>query len=322
MTHSQILSTSSSDEHQKAAEKLRAGHLVAFPTETVYGLGADATNESAVKKIYAVKGRPIHHPLIVHISSMDKLDIWARDIPEYALSLARTFWPGPMTLILKRKKIAKDFVTGGQESVGIRVPSNPIAMDLLKKFESLGGFGVAAPSANRFGQVSPTSVQDVREEIGEYLGNLDLILDGEHSEIGIESTIIDCRDSIPAILRPGVITEEMIKSVVQRVYVTSLLKNTRVSGNLEKHYAPKVKVIINQKPKPGQAFVALCGVETPEGVIRIFSPGNSADFAKKIYSVMRSADVLGFDELVIRIPEGKGIEVALLDRLTKAAMGR
>ena len=185
MMNSQFLSACSVNAIQKAAEQLKAGNLVAFPTETVYGLGADATNEKAVKRIYEVKGRPTDHPLIVHVPSINALDTWARDIPDYAINLARAHWPGPMTLILRRKEIAQDFITGGQNSVGIRVPSDSIALELLTRFESLGGLGIAAPSANRFGCVSPTSAQDVQEDIGSYLMNDDLVLEGGRSEIGI-----------------------------------------------------------------------------------------------------------------------------------------
>ena len=186
--------------HQ-AAEALKAGHLVAFPTETVYGLGGDATNPDAIKRIYEVKGRPSDHPLIIHISSINMLEKWAIDIPEYAISLAREFWPGPLTLILKRSSLVGDFVSGNQDTVGLRVPSDPIALALIAEFERLSGSAIAAPSANRFGQVSPTSSADVQEEIGIHLSEFDLILDGGASTIGIESTIVDCTGDTPRILR-------------------------------------------------------------------------------------------------------------------------
>ena len=299
-----------------------AGHLVAFPTETVYGLGADATNEGAVMRIYEVKGRPTNHPLIVHVASIKGLDVWAQEIPDYALDLAHAYWPGPMTLILKRRKIAKDFITGSQNSVGIRVPSNPIALELLARFESIGGLGIAAPSANRFGRVSPTSAKDVQDDIGDYLSESDAILEGSESEIGIESTIIDCRNLNPVILRPGSITTEMLGWGDNVNSETTLESGIRVSGILEKHYAPNTKVILNKIPKPGQAFIALSKTQTPEGVYRILSPDNMDDFVRGIYSAMRNADQLGFTELVIEVPVGRGLEVALLDRVTKAAKGR
>ena len=185
-----------------AATSLINGDLVAFPTETVYGLGADAGNEKAVKKIYQVKGRPSDHPLIVHISDLKQLDKWAREIPEYAIKLARSFWPGPMTLILPRTALAKDFITGGQDNVGIRIPDQTLALALLSEFEQQGGAGVAAPSANRFGKVSPTTAKAVEAELGAFLDSKDLILDGGSCEVGVESTIIDCTIQTPIILRP------------------------------------------------------------------------------------------------------------------------
>ena len=322
MANSQFLSTCSADDIQQAAERLKAGHLVAFPTETVYGLGADATNEEAVKRIYEVKGRPSNHPLIVHVSSINALEVWAQDIPEYAIDLARAFWPGPMTLILKRSEVAEDFITGSQDSVGVRVPSDPIALELLTRFESLGGLGVAAPSANRFGQVSPTSAQDVHVELGDYLSVGDSILEGGQSDVGIESTIIDCRHVAPIILRPGAITAAMINSVVKLDSGSLGEPQLQVSGNLEKHYAPNAKVILNQTPKSGQAYIALSSFQSPEGVYRISSPADVHEFAQNLYAGMRRADELGYSELIIEVPEGQGIEIALLDRLNKASKGR
>jgi L-threonylcarbamoyladenylate synthase len=322
MANSEFLSTCSADAIQKAAEQLKAGHLVAFPTETVYGLGADATNEEAVKRIYEVKGRPSNHPLIVHVSSINALETWAHEMPDHAIDLARAFWPGPMTLILKRSEAAKDFITGSQDSVGVRVPSDPIALELLTRFESLGGLGVAAPSANRFGQVSPTSAQDVQVELGAYLSDGDSILEGGQSAVGIESTIIDCRHEVPSILRPGAITPAMINSVSKVRTVNIEGPEVRVSGNLEKHYAPKAKVILNQTPKSGQAYIALSSFTTPGGVYRISSPTDIDEFVRNVYAGMRRADELGFGELIIEVPMGQGIEIALLDRVSKAAKGR
>ena len=322
MANSQFLSHCSAGSIQKAAEQLKAGYLVAFPTETVYGLGADASNEEAVKRIYKVKGRPSNHPLIVHVSSMNGLHIWGQDVPNYAIDLARKYWPGPMTFILKRTEIARDFITGGQDAVGIRIPSDPIALELLNHFESLGGLGVAAPSANRFGQVSPTSARDVKDELGDYLSQDDLILEGRQSDVGIESTIIDCRNVAPTILRPGAITIAMINSVVKVDLADIRNSQFRISGNLEKHYAPKAKVVVNQSPLSGQAYIALSSFETPDGVYRISSPENVDEFAQNLYPGMRKADELGFSELVIQVPKGQGIEIALLDRVSKAAQGR
>jgi L-threonylcarbamoyladenylate synthase len=193
-----------------AAANLLAGGLVAFPTETVYGLGADACNAEAVARIYSVKGRPADHPLIVHIASIDGLGDWATDVPGYAISLARDFWPGPMTLVVKRSGLAGDFVTGGQDTVGVRVPDHPVALGMLEAFTRAGGKGVAAPSANRFGNVSPTTAAAVVAELSDYLADSDQILDGGACDVGVESTIIDCTGATPRILRPGAVTAQMI----------------------------------------------------------------------------------------------------------------
>ena len=239
MSNSQFFSNCTAETIRKAAAALKAGHLVAFPTETVYGLGADARNHEAVKRIYEVKGRPSDHPLIVHISSINQLEKWATEIPEYAIDLARAFWPGPMTLILKRTEIAQDFITGGQETIGLRVPSDPTALALIQEFEKISQSAIAAPSANRFGHVSPTSASDVSTELREYLSWDDLILDGGASNVGIESTIVGCIGAKPQILRPGAITDVMLQKVLglelgsNETYPPEL--SIRVSGSLESH---------------------------------------------------------------------------------------
>ena len=209
-----IISNCTAPAIKDAAAALIKGDLIAFPTETVYGLGADATNEDAIARNYKVKGRPVGHPLIVHISSIVNLDKWAKDIPEYALKLARAFWPGPMTLILPRTDLAKDFITGGQDNVGIRIPSHTIALALLIEFEYQGGLGVAAPSANRFGAVSPTTATAVEIELADFLSEKDQILDGGPCLVGVESTIIDCTQNKPSLLRPGAVTKEMIEDTL------------------------------------------------------------------------------------------------------------
>jgi L-threonylcarbamoyladenylate synthase len=293
---------------------------VAFPTETVYGLGADATNEKAVSRIYSVKGRPSDHPLIVHISSINKLDDWATDIPDYAIKLAREFWPGPMTLILQRTDLAKNFITGGQNNVGIRIPAQPIALALLKKFEDLGGHGIAAPSANRFGAVSPTTAEAVGEELGEYLDSTDLVLNGGQSLVGIESTIIDCTGLLPRILRPGAITEEMIEQTLEKKAENNEGKSeVKVPGLLESHYAPKAKIILNVQAESGDGFIALSKFKTPTGAIRLASPTSVEQFARDLYSALRSADQQGLIKVAILAPEGNGLAMAIRDRLTKAA---
>mgnify|MGYP000370249169 CR=1 FL=1 len=211
MTGGQFVSNCTADAMAHAAQSLKSGALVAFPTETVYGLGADATNAEAVARIYQVKGRPADHPLIVHVGDMQDIADWSDDIPDYAIALARAFWPGPMTLILMRSSLAHDFITGGQDTVGLRVPNHVIALALLNEFKKIGGKGIAAPSANRFGHVSPTTAQAVSDELSQYLAPEDLLLDGGPSLVGVESTIIDCTTESPKILRPGAITEEMIE---------------------------------------------------------------------------------------------------------------
>jgi L-threonylcarbamoyladenylate synthase len=305
---------------KKAAKALKEGQLVAFPTETVYGLGADATNEKAVSRIYSVKGRPTDHPLIVHISSINLLEKWAIDIPEYAIKLARDFWPGPMTLILNRGELVKDYITGGQSNVGLRVPAQPIALALLDEFEKNGGFGIAAPSANRFGAVSPTTATDVSEELQTYLNSDDLILDGGQCSVGLESTIIDCTRSLPIILRPGAITEEMINSSVKIDGIKSIEKSTnRVSGSLESHYSPKAAVFIDLPPKPGDGFIAMNDFPTPSGVIRLASPTSIEHYAKVFYNALRLGDKKGLKRINVIPPEGSGLAEAIRDRLSKAA---
>lgn len=301
-----------------AAAALKAGHLVAFPTETVYGLGANSEDESAVAKIYSAKGRPSDHPLIVHIASDRYLNLWAQSIPDYAIELAKKYWPGPMTLILKRSPAAKDFVTGGQDSVGLRVPAHPVALELLEAFAELGGKGIAAPSANRFGKVSPTKASAVREELGGVLGSNDFILDGGDSMVGIESTIIDCTSAAPRILRPGAITEEMIEKATGLELERSQ-SNLRVSGSLESHYSPTAVVVLDVEPASGDGFVAMSNVETPAGVIRLAAPKNLAEYAHGLYSALRAADEKSLQRVVIWQPTGDGIAIAIRDRLQRAS---
>lgn len=302
----------------RAAHALRQGWLVAFPTETVYGLGADAENPEAVARIYRAKGRPADHPLIVHISTAELLDQWANEVPDYARTLARDFWPGPMTLILSRSSRAGDFVTGGQDTVGLRVPSNEIARELLAEFVRLGGFGVAAPSANRFGKVSPTTAAAVREELNDFLDSSDIVLDGEQSEVGIESTIIDCTSEAPRILRPGAITQEMIERSTG-LRVKDADTSIRVSGSLDSHYAPRAKVILNEQPLPGDGLIALSSVATEEGVVRLAEPRTNIEYATQLYSALRKADELGLSRVVAITPEGDDIALAIVDRLQRAS---
>ena len=317
----EIISNCTNSAIKKAARALKDGHLVAFPTETVYGLGADANNAKAVGRIYSVKGRPTDHPLIVHISSINFLDKWAINIPDYAIKLARTFWPGPLTLILKRSELARQYITGGQESVGIRVPSQKIALQLLTEFENLGGVGIAAPSANRFGAVSPTNANDVNEEIGAYLNSKDYILDGGQCHVGVESTIIDCSGKSPNILRPGAITSEIISATtglnISKIFNKNL---TRTSGNLESHYSPKAKVILDVNAKPGEGFIAMADVPTPVGAIRLATPLTVEQYAKDLYKALRLCDQKNLKKVIAIQPNGGGLAIAIRDRLSKSAM--
>jgi L-threonylcarbamoyladenylate synthase len=319
MGQSQFVSQCTADAMVLAAQKLKDGDLVAFPTETVYGLGADATNETAIAKLYAAKGRPADHPLIVHMHSMTAMGDWADEIPAFAIALARDFWPGPMTLILNRSSLAQDFITGGQNSVGIRVPDHVVALALLNAFHGLGGKGVAAPSANRFGHVSPTTAQAVKDELGSYLNQQDQILDGGPCTVGVESTIIDCIGDVPKILRPGAITAEMITTSTGLEALDSAGTTIRVSGSLDAHYAPAARVILDQQPLSGQGFIALATTTTPQDVIRLASPNNDFEFAQSLYASLRKADELGLTHVVIEQPTGSGIAVAIRDRLKRAS---
>ena len=317
---SQFLSKCDASAMSEAASVLLAGGLVAFPTETVYGLGADACNPAAVARIYSVKGRPADHPLIVHVGSMDGLGDWARDVPTYAIALARDYWPGPMTLIVPRSDLAGDFVTGGQDTVGVRVPNHPVALGLLEAFVAAGGKGIAAPSANRFGNVSPTTAQAVAAELGDYLADGDQILDGGACAVGVESTIIDCTGDLPKILRPGAITAQMIQDSTVLVVVGSVEEpEIRVSGSLDSHYAPAATVVLDLSPTAGQGFIAMADVVAADGVVRLAAPKSHEEFAHDLYAALRAADEQGLATVVVQQPQGDGIAIAIRDRLKRAA---
>jgi L-threonylcarbamoyladenylate synthase len=316
---SQFLSNCTATAMADAAANLLAGNLVAFPTETVYGLGADACNAAAVARIYSVKGRPEDHPLIVHVASTQALGDWADDVPGYAIALARDFWPGPMTLIMNRSLLAEDFITGGQDTVGIRVPDHPVALALLEAFSKIGGKGVAAPSANRFGNVSPTTAQAVEDELSPYLADTDQILDGGPCQVGVESTIIDCTGDMPRILRPGAITEEMIKQSTGLNLSNSDHIQIRVSGSLENHYSPSATVLLDQIPLAGQGFIAMADIASAEGVLRLAAPTTHQEFAQVLYAALRKADEQGLETVVVQQPQGSGIAVAIRDRLIRAS---
>ena len=319
MAASQFVSVCTIDALARAAKQLKAGNLIAFPTETVYGLGADAENETAVARVYKVKGRPQDHPLIVHIGDWQLMGEWAEEIPDYAIDLARAFWPGPMTLILRRSELAKNFVTGNQNTVGIRVPNQTLALQLLNEFSKIGGKGIAAPSANRFGHVSPTTADAVRDEIGAFLDENDSILDGGPCAVGVESTIIDCTGPIPKILRPGAITIEDIKGVTGLAVDSPINSEIRVSGSMENHYAPAAQVLLDVTAQPGDGFIALEEIPSPDGVIRLATPKNIEAFAHDLYAALREADLKGLTRVVVHQPKGDGLAIAIRDRLKRAS---
>jgi L-threonylcarbamoyladenylate synthase len=308
-----------SAEVRRAAELLRAGGLVAFPTETVYGLGADASSVQAVARLYAVKRRPADHPVIVHFAAADDAFSWAREVPDAARQLARRFWPGPLTLILKRSEKAGDFVTGGQDSVGLRVPSHPVARELLKLFAG----GVAAPSANRFGLVSPTTAAHVREDLG---ADVDLVIEGGPSEVGIESTIVDLSGGAPVLLRPGRISRGDLEKVLGREVADKAATSPRHSGGLERHYAPQTparlvpsydldKEIARLKEK-----VAVLAFSRPDERVDYWlrMPRDPNAYAQKLYGALRELDSAGCEEILVEAPPAGPDWAAVRDRLQRA----
>ncbi|KAF0242600.1 MAG: tRNA threonylcarbamoyladenosine biosynthesis [Planctomycetota bacterium] len=313
-------------EINRAVRIIETGGLVAFPTETVYGLGADASNEEAVKRIYAVKGRPGGHPLIVHIADANAVASWTSEFPEAAHRVAARFWPGPLTLVLKKKPEVLSIVTGGQDTVALRVPGHPVAQALLKTF----GGGIAAPSANRFGKVSPTTAQHVYDDLGK---DVDLVLDGGPCAVGIESTILDLSSDEPAILRPGGITREEIEATLGRpVPVVKSGGATRAPGQLPTHYAPKAKIILakpeeliekaNRLRAHGQSVVILTNAlpdKPPIGIETIMLPVSVAELARGLYEALREVDRRRFQAAVVCLPSTAGLGLAVVDRLEKAA---
>lgn len=311
-----FVSNPSNQNIKSAARALFEGQLVVFPTETVYGLGGDAENLQAIEKIYIAKDRPTNHPIIVHVSSSAYISDWAINIPEYAFTLAEKFWPGPMTLILERSEKARDMITGGQKTVGIRVPNHTVALDLLREFNEIGGRGIAAPSANLFGKVSPTTTEAVMDAIGPKLSDQDWILGGGNCKIGIESTIISCLSAKPYILRPGAVTEEMIKVIVQLDSNTET--EVKHSGSGYNHYAPNAQVFLDEFPNIGDGFFALSEIPTPLGAVRLASPKNLNDFAFELYEAFRLADKKGIDKIFVMSPPRIGLGIAIYDRLEKS----
>ena len=310
-----------------AAAVLKAGELVAFPTETVYGLGADASNADAVRKIYAAKGRPSNHPLIVHVADAVQLANWARDIPPAANVLAKKFWPGPLTLVLKRNPRVPDEVTGGQDTVAIRVPSHPVAQALLREF----GGGVAAPSANRFGRVSATTAAHVREEFGDTVA---CVLDGGAADVGIESTIVDCSRATPSLLRPGWITPQQLEAALGAPLAAPDADAPRVSGTLEKHYSPQTPVMLmegdliielaHSLTRQGKRIAVLARTTLQpllEGLVWVAAQSDAAGYAHDLYARLRELDQAGCDAILVEQPPDQAEWLAIRDRLNRAAAG-
>jgi L-threonylcarbamoyladenylate synthase len=308
-----------SAEVRRAAQILRDGGLVAFPTETVYGLGADAANPKAIERLYAVKRRPAEHPVIVHFADAETAFGWAREAPDAARKLAARFWPGPLTLILKRSAQANDFVTGGQDSVGLRVPSHPVAQELLKEFDG----AVAAPSANRFGLVSPTTAAHVREDLG---ADVDLVLEGGPSEVGIESTIVDLSAGSPVLLRPGHLSREDLEAALHASIAERTGAAPRHSGGLERHYAPRTPAelvptheldrhIAQLKDK-----VAVLAFSRPDERVDYWlrMPRDPKAYAQKLYAALRELDSAGAERILVEAPPEAAEWEAVLDRLKRA----
>ena len=320
------------EQMERAVRLLRAGELVAIPTETVYGLGADAGNQAALAKIFAAKGRPADHPLIVHIADASQLGRWAREIPDAAYKLAAAFWPGPLTLILKRQPGVPDLVTGGQDTVGLRVPNHPLALQLLKSFDG----GIAAPSANRFGRISPTTAQHVCDELGAAVA---LVLDGGPCTVGIESTIVDLSRGEPVILRPGMIGADHIARVLEQTPARSPIldgqsgSTPRVSGSLDAHYAPvtAMRLVpanalmgeVERCLQLGQRVVVL-SLQSPAAIgdVQWLQAANKPDqYAHDLYANLRAMDQRGADIILIETPPGGAQWLAVKDRLSRAAKG-
>jgi L-threonylcarbamoyladenylate synthase len=315
---SSIVSSHSPDAVLRAVSVLNAGGLVGLPTETVYGLAARADNDDAVAKIFQAKGRPTGHPLILHISDISELDRYAVNVPSVAMRLAEQCWPGPLTLLLHKSSAVSHLVTGGRETVALRMPANNCALEIIARC----GHAVAAPSANRFGHVSPTNADAVQEDIGAYLAPQDLILDGGPAQVGLESTIIDCTGDAPKILRPGAITQAMIEEVTGLRVSKDKDSPIRVSGSLEKHYAPNAKIILDVQASEGQGFIAPSDVATPSGAIRLASPANTDEYARTLYSALRDGDAQALATIAIIQPSGDGLAIAIRDRLMRASRGR
>ena len=321
-------------DYARAVELLRAGELVAFPTETVYGLGADAANPAAVAKIFAAKGRPADHPLIVHLAGHDAVDHWAEQVPNAAWELMEIFWPGPLTLILKKQAWVPSTVTGGQNTVGLRVPGHPVALELLRRFAMVAGehAGIAAPSANRFGRISPTSAAHVREELGD---RIQLILDGGPCKVGIESTIVDCSRGEPVVLRPGHIAPAHLEAVLGRCPAIETGSGApRVSGSLAAHYAPQTPMrliasqrlldYLNAQRHKGDRCGVIGHSQPPQaGMPHLWRmlPADPVGYAHDLYAALREMDHAGVSAIVVEALPEEPAWAAVADRLRRAVAG-
>lgn len=309
----------------QAVTALASGKLCAIPTETVYGLAANALDESAVARVFAAKERPADHPLIVHVASASDVSEWITELPQWAVDLTNAVWPGPLTIVGPRTALASNSVTGNQETVAVRVPSHPIAHELLQQLKAQGVKGLVAPSANRFGHVSPTSTAHVLADLGEYLSaNGDLILDGGDCEVGVESTIVLATGSQPAILRPGAITVADIERITGQKVSSETTGAPRVSGALDSHYSPTAQVILikdvsKTELKSNSGLLALVEIPTPAGLIRLGSPETIEDYAHELYSALRAGDDQQLETIYVVPPVGEGLAQAINDRLQRAA---
>lgn len=304
------------DAVARAARALAAGGVVGLPTETVYGLAAEGRNPAAVARVFSIKGRPSDHPVIVHVASPEALQVWGRDVPDYAARLAAGLWPGPLTLVVPAADDVPRYLTGGQDTVGLRCPAHPVALAVI---EAAGA--VAAPSANRFGQVSPTTAADVVADIGDRLDPLrDLVLDGGACPVGVESTILDCTADAPRVLRWGAVEVDEIERVGARP-VSADPSAVRAPGGLASHYAPRAAVHLGLDAGPGEGFLAMSGVPTPPGAVRLAQPADTRAYAAVVYRSLRDADTLGLSVVWAVPPEdGSALAVAVHDRLSRAAV--
>jgi L-threonylcarbamoyladenylate synthase len=309
----------------QAVTTIAAGKLCAIPTETVYGLAANALDESAVARVFAAKERPADHPLIVHVATTADVTNWITELPQWATELTNALWPGPLTIVGPRTALASDSVTGGQDTVAVRVPSHPIAHELLSQLKAQGVKGLVAPSANRFGHVSPTSAAHVFADLGEHLSaNGDLILDGDDCQVGLESTIVLATGSQPVILRPGAITEADIERITGVSVSSESTSVPRVSGSLDSHYAPIAHVVLITETFAmdfgnNAGFLALAEISTPAGLTRLASPATIEDYAHELYSALRAGDDQNLEMIYVVPPVGDGLAQAINDRLQRAA---